>query len=164
MRRVALILLVLLFSVCAGVSPVFAQPLDRGELLAVFPQAPDLNEPVTRGAFGAMLAKAANLPAVSGQAYRAKDVDPGSWYAPALASLEERGIMAGYPDGTLRPNQPVTGAEAAVMVARTLGLFGTAVQPEGGPLEPDHWASSLYNWLVNQGLISARSNPKLRLP
>lgn len=159
-RKLVLILLVLLFSVCAGTSLAFAQPLDRGELLAVFPQAPDLNEPVTRGAFGAMLAKAANLPAVRGQVYRAKDVDPGSWYAPALASLEERGIMVGYPDGTLRPGQPVTGAEAAVMVSRTLGLFGTTGHPEAGPLKPDHWASLLYNWLMNQGLVSAQSNPE----
>lgn len=160
MRKVVLILLVLLFSVCAGASLALAQPLDRGELLGVFPQAPDLNEPVARGAFGAMLVKAANLPAVSGQVYRARDVDPGSWYAPALATLRERGIMAGYPDGTLRPGQPVTGAEAAVMVARALGLFGTPGQPEAGPLKPDHWASSLYNWLVNQGLVSARSEPE----
>lgn len=54
----------------------------------------------------------------------------------------------------------MTGAEAAVMVARTLGLFGTTGQPEAGPLKPDHWASSLYNWLVNQGLVSAQSNPE----
>ena len=163
MRRVALIFLVLLFAVCAGASLAFAQPLDRGELLGVFPQAPDLNEPVTRGAFGAMLVKAANLPVASGEVRLAGDVNPGSWYAPALAALKERGIMAGYPDGTLRPGQPVTGAEAAVMVARTLGLFGTPGQPEAGPLKPDHWASSLYNWLVNQGLVSARSDPEGRL-
>ncbi|MGQ9531496.1 MAG: S-layer homology domain-containing protein [Desulfotomaculales bacterium] len=163
MRRVALIFLVLLFSVCAGATLAFAQPLDRGELLGVFPQAPDSNAPVDRGAFGAMLARAASVPAASGQVYRAKDVDPASWYAPALAALEERGIMAGYPDGTLRPGQPVTGAEAAVMVARALGLFGTAGQPEAGPLRPDHWASSLYNWLVNQGLVSARSDPEGKL-
>ncbi len=163
MRRVASILLVLLFSVCAGASLAFARPPDRGELLGVFPQAPDLNEPVTRGAFGAMLAKAANLVVASGEVYPGKDVDPGSWYAPALAALEERGIVAGYPDGSLRPGQPVTGAEAAVMVARTLGLFGTTGQPEAGPLRPDHWASSLYNWLVNQGLVSARSDPEGKL-
>ena len=163
MGRVALILLVLLFSVCAGAALALAQPLDRGELLGVFPQAPDLNEPVTRGAFGAMLVKAASVPVASGQVHRAQDVDPGSWYAPALAALEERGIMAGYPDSTLRPDQPVTGAEAAVMVARTLGLFGTTGQPEAGPLRPDHWASSLYNWLVNQGLVSTRSAPEGKL-
>lgn len=163
MRKVVLILLVLLFSVCAGASLAFAQPLDRGELLGVFPQPPDLNEPVSRGAFGAMLVKAANLPVASGEVRLAGDVNPGSWYAPALAALEERGIMAGYPDGTLRPGQAVTGAEAAVMVARALGLFGTPGQPEAGPLKPDHWASSLYNWLVNQGLVSARSDPEGKL-
>ncbi|MFZ5897725.1 MAG: S-layer homology domain-containing protein [Bacillota bacterium] len=108
MRRVVFIFLVLLLSVSTGVSQAFAQPMDRGELLGVFSQAPDLNEPVTRGTFRAMLVKAANLPTVSGEVHRTGDVDPKSWYAPALAALEERGIMAGYPDGTLRPGQPVT--------------------------------------------------------
>ncbi|MGQ9497648.1 MAG: S-layer homology domain-containing protein [Desulfotomaculales bacterium] len=163
MRRVALIFLVLLFAVCAGASLAFAQPPDRGQLLAVFPQAPDLNEPVTRGAFGAMLVKAAGLPARSGQVDLGTDVDSQSWFAPALAALKERGIMVGYPDGTLRPGQPVTGAEAAVMVARTLGLFGTPGRPEAGPLEPDHWASSLYNWLVIQGPVFARYDPEGKL-
>ncbi len=160
MRRVVIIFPVLLLLLCVGVSLAFAQPLDRGELLDVFPQPPDLNEPISRGDFGAMLAKAANLPPASGQVDLGTDVDLQSWFAPALAALKERGIMAGYPDGTLRPGQPVTGAEAVVMVARTLGLFSTGSQPEAGPLRPDHWASSLYNWLVNQGLISARSNPE----
>ena len=160
MRRFIFPVLVLLLVAFAGVSLAFAQPPDREELLGVFPEAPDTNGPVTRGAFGAMLVKAAGLPAASAQVDLGTDVDPLSWFAPALATLKEKGIMAGYPDGTLRPGQPVSGAEAAVMVARALGLYGTAGQPEAGPLKSDHWGSSLYNWLVNQGLISARSNPE----
>ncbi len=70
-----------------------------------------------------MLVKAANLPAVDQQVYQAKDVDPHSWFAPAMLTLQEKGILAGYPDGTLRPNQPLTGVEAASLTARTLGLF-----------------------------------------
>ncbi len=160
MRKAALILVVLFLSLTACAALASAQPLDRGELLGVYPEPPALSEPVTRGAFAAMLVKAANLPAVDRQACRAKDVDPESWFAPAMGTLQEKGILAGYPDGTLRPNQPLTGVEAAVLTARTLGLFKVLDESQSGPLPAGHWGSATYNWLVNQGLLSGRADPE----
>ncbi|MEW6276382.1 MAG: S-layer homology domain-containing protein [Bacillota bacterium] len=160
MRKLLIISLVFLFLISAGVALAFAQPLDRGALLGVFPEPSTPGDQVTRGAFAAMLVKAANLPAVDRQVYQAKDVDPASWFAPAMVTLKEKGIIAGYPDGTLRPNQPLTGVEAAALTARTLGLFKVPGEPQAGPLAAGHWGSSLYNWLVNQGLVSERSNPE----
>ncbi|MCS5696885.1 S-layer homology domain-containing protein [Desulfofundulus thermocisternus] len=159
MRKGFIISLVLLLSLCLGAGLSYAQPLDRGELLGVFPESPALDQPISRGAFAAMLVKAANIPAVDQQVYLAKDVNPGSWYAKAMATLREEGIMGGYPDGTMRPNQLLTGVEAAALVARTLGLFDTLEQ-QTGPLKGDHWGNSLYNWLTGRGLISENADPE----
>ncbi|MBE3588353.1 MAG: S-layer homology domain-containing protein [Thermoanaerobacteraceae bacterium] len=159
MRKGFIISLVLLLSLCLGTGLSFAQPLDKGELLGVFPESPALDQPVTRGAFAAMLVKAANIPAVDQQVYLAKDVDPGSWYAKAMATLKEEGVMAGYPDGTMRPDQPLTGVEAAALVARTLGLFDTLEQ-QAGPLKGDHWGNTLYNWLTSRGLLNDGIDPE----
>ncbi|MGQ9824843.1 MAG: DUF6612 family protein [Desulfotomaculales bacterium] len=160
MRKAALILVVLFLSLtaCAALAP--AQPLDRGELLGVYPEPPALSEPVTRGAFAAMLVKAAGFQAADGQAYQAKDVDPQSWFAPALFALQKKGILAGYPDGTLQPGQPLTRVEAAALTARALGLFKLFDEPQPGPLPAGHWGSATYNWLVNQGLLSGRADPE----
>lgn len=46
----------------------------------------------------------------------------GHWARSAIALAVEKGIVAGYPDGTFRPQALVTRAELAVMLARELGL------------------------------------------
>ncbi|NHM28742.1 S-layer homology domain-containing protein [Desulfofundulus sp. TPOSR] len=164
MRRLPLTFLVLLLLVLVPVSLVFAQPLDWKNLLEVFPKTPDPQEPINRGAFAAMLVEAADLPLVEDSALPAGDVDPGSWYIPALSTLKQKGIMAGYTDGTLRPTKPVTRVEAAVMVARTLGLTGTLHRPEvNSPLGSTHWGITLYNWLIDQGLITGQLDPAKQL-
>ena len=41
----------------------------------------------------------------------------------AILALVDQGIIKGYPDGTFRPYQYITRGDAAVMVARALGLL-----------------------------------------
>lgn len=41
------------------------------------------------------------------------DVDLRSWYGPWVCVGFDRGILSGYPDGTFRPDRPITYAEAA---------------------------------------------------
>ncbi len=54
------------------------------------------------------------------------DVVPGvTPYAPAIAVLADRGISAGFPDGTFRPNALVTRQQFAKMIVLTLGLTVT---------------------------------------
>lgn len=43
------------------------------------------------------------------------DVDDNAWYATAVNYMASTGILNGYPDGTFKPNQPVTEAEYAVI-------------------------------------------------
>ncbi|MCM3697985.1 S-layer homology domain-containing protein [Paenibacillus macerans] len=51
-----------------------------------------------------------------------KDVQPTAWFAADAAAAAQAGYITGYADGTLRPNAPVTRAEAAVMLSR-LGML-----------------------------------------
>lgn len=46
------------------------------------------------------------------------DVPKGHWAADAIRWAVEAGIMRGFPDGTFRPDQPVTRAELAAVVSR----------------------------------------------
>ena len=59
-------------------------------------------------------------PAASGSAF--SDV-AGHWAEGWIEQLAEEGITGGYPDGTYRPNNPVTRAEMAVFLVRAFGLF-----------------------------------------
>lgn len=46
------------------------------------------------------------------------DVPNDAWYAKAIEFVTERGLMTGYEDGTFRPNDRLTRAEAATILMR----------------------------------------------
>ncbi|TDF97632.1 N-acetylmuramoyl-L-alanine amidase [Paenibacillus piri] len=59
-----------------------------------------------------------------------KDVAAGHWAAATLNEAVRAGVLDGYEDGTLRPDQPVTRAEVAATFAR-LALPQAAAAPAG---------------------------------
>lgn len=50
------------------------------------------------------------------------DVIPGSWPYDYIQKVYQAGIMAGYTDGTFKPEQPMTRQEVAVCIAKALHL------------------------------------------
>lgn len=70
------------------------------------------------------------------------DVKEGSYYAEAVNALAEAGVIKGYEDGTFRPNNQVTRAEVAKIIAVQLGLdtenAGTANYSDA----KGHWANT----------------------
>ena len=46
------------------------------------------------------------------------DVQEGQWFNCAISTMSELGVIKGYPDGTFRPNAPITRAEFAAIAAR----------------------------------------------
>jgi hypothetical protein len=50
------------------------------------------------------------------------DVAEDAWYAPYVNHIASLGIPTRYPDGTYRPDQPVTRAQMAVFLVRALDL------------------------------------------
>ena len=56
------------------------------------------------------------------------DVQANSEMGQAVSNLVNRGIISGYKDGTYRPNQPITRAQAAKILAGVLKLDTTTAQ------------------------------------
>lgn len=55
--------------------------------------------------------------------YKADDPQPvddvsGHWFTPSVEWAREKGLIKNYPDGSFKPNQPITRAEACVMLER----------------------------------------------
>ncbi len=50
-----------------------------------------------------------------------KDLPSTYWATPAIMELVNAGYMEGFEDGTFRPNETITRAEAAAIIARTTG-------------------------------------------
>ncbi|QMV43843.1 carbohydrate binding domain-containing protein [Cohnella cholangitidis] len=70
---------------------------------------------VMNGAFAATPSTGAGTPAY-------KDLPSKHWAASAIDHLKGYGVLSGYPDGTIRPNQPITRVEFAAMINRLFGF------------------------------------------
>lgn len=66
------------------------------------------------------LAEAEERPCLSAFA----DVEPGSWYAPAVTWAAEEGILTGRTDGLFHPFDPITRGELALMLYRYAAAQG----------------------------------------
>lgn len=68
------------------------------------------------------------------------DVADGAWYCSAVSTMSALGIITGYPDGTFRPDKPITRAELAAIASRfdecRSGRFSTFSDVVG------HWAEA----------------------
>ncbi|WP_375102433.1 Ig-like domain-containing protein [Paenibacillus sp. RS8] len=70
-----------------------------------------------------------------------KDISSGHWAKNAIDAAKAAGIINGYLDGTFRPNQTLTRAEAVVIINRLLGrgpLLGA--QQKWKDVSDKHWA------------------------
>lgn len=95
------------------------------------------------------------------------------WGRQAIATLHQRHLVSGYPDGTFRPNQALSRAEFAAIAYR---LFSPILSPELAPsagndplstvnfdvtfddVPPEHWAYPTICWGVSQGVFAGYGN------
>ena len=80
------------------------------------------------------------------------DVPSTSWFNAAVSTLSNAGIINGYPDGTFRPDEPVTRAEYAVMFSR----FFDVIDSEGVSFSDieGHWAKQWILSSASRGFIN----------
>ena len=75
------------------------------------------NGEITRAEAAAMLARLLEIESI-GSADKPMFPDtPSAWYNKAINAVVQRGIMKGYPDGTFKPNAPITRAEFTQMIS-----------------------------------------------
>ncbi|HHX25786.1 MAG TPA: S-layer homology domain-containing protein, partial [Firmicutes bacterium] len=74
------------------------------------------------------------------------------WAEEAIVALIDEGIITGYPDGTFKPEDPVTRAEFSKMVARAFAVRA-AGEPTFSDIE-DNWAKTYIAALTEAGIVS----------
>lgn len=84
------------------------------------------------------------------------DVASTASYADAVNLLSNLGIIKGYEDGTFRPDNTVTRAEAATMIVRMLALDNDVEQGETNftDVKADDWCSGYINVAYANGIIN----------
>ncbi len=92
---------------------------------------------------------------VSDKASLAKfsDVSNTSWYSDALAFSVDFGIVSGYSDGTYKPEQPISRAELAAIVAKFVQK-ATLSETSNFSDTSSNWAATSIQKLYEQGIVS----------
>lgn len=83
------------------------------------------------------------------------DMDQNHWAYQSIKFLTEVGVVVGYPDGTYKPDIPVTRAEFASMAIKALGQEDANVTQDihFSDVQPDFWAYNIIKKAVYFDLI-----------
>ena len=78
------------------------------------------NAPITRAEFAKIAVSFAQINGFSEYGYFT-DVNSSDWYAPYVDAAKAVGLIEGYSDGSFKPENKITRAEACAIVNRVLG-------------------------------------------
>ena len=83
------------------------------------------------------------------------DMDENHWAYQSIKFLTEVGVVVGYPDGTYKPDIPVTRAEFASMAIKALGQENAEITQDinFNDITPDFWAYNIIQKAVYFDLI-----------
>ena len=126
--------------------------------------APD--QQLSRAMLAVILYAMAGEPAVTGES-PFTDVPAGCWYTDAIVWAAQNGIVCGFGDGTFRPNEAVTRAQAAVMLYGYAAFTGADVTAradlsaysDAGQIPA--WAMDAMQWANARRLIVGRDSSHL---
>jgi uncharacterized surface protein with fasciclin (FAS1) repeats len=84
------------------------------------------------------------------------DVTSNYWAQPFIEALATRNVIVGYPDGTYRPDQPVTRAEFAAMIQKAFNQNPVRQLPQGGfrDVPAGYWGASAIQEAYETGFMS----------
>lgn len=134
----------------AAVSFIKARGIATGSNGVFRPDAP-----VTRAEILKMSFIASGKTLSSDASSKFSDVAAGSWALPYVNTARELGAVSGYPDGTFRPDAPVTRAEALKIA---LGIL--SVTPDGvsfsafSDVDGSAWFAPYAAWAKAEGVYS----------
>lgn len=126
--------------------------------------APD--QQLSRAMLAVILYAMAGEPAVTGES-PFTDIPAGCWYTDAIVWAAQNGIVCGFGDGTFRPNEAVTRAQAAVMLYGYAAFTGADVTAradlsaysDAGQIPA--WAMDAMQWANARRLIVGRDSSHL---
>ncbi len=84
------------------------------------------------------------------------DVGSDYWASPFIQGLAQRNIIAGFPDGSFKPNQPVTRAEFAALIQKAFNQNPVRQLNAGGfsDVPANYWAASAIKQAYETGFMA----------
>jgi S-layer homology domain len=91
------------------------------------------------------------------QIAQASDV-AGNWAEPFIRVLVEKDIIKGYPDGTFRPDQPITRAEFAALLNKAFELQPVRAARKFKDVPRKFWAADVIQKAYQSGFLAGYPN------
>ena len=114
------------------------------------------NTSTTRAMIVAILNRLEDGPTADGGTFT--DIHDGDWYADAVNWAASEGIVAGFEDGTFRPNDPITREQMAAILYNYAQWKGYDVSARADLSrysdQPSEWAEDVSRWAVAEGLLT----------
>ncbi len=120
------------------------------------------NDTLTRAQFLKMVVNAFQLTPSTKDLNPCKDISKSAWYAKYFATAKNLNVVKGYADGTCRPDQAVTRAEATKILFQAIASMSDSVQgktatlviasvaaTDANPFSDVNPKSSLYKYIVS---------------
>lgn len=142
--------------------------LDNGLMVGTGSDTFEPNAPLTRAMVVTIMGRAAGIQASDYTGTSFKDVAAGKWYAPYVKWGSDQGLVAGYEDGTFRPDQNVTREEMVSLLYRFWMSQGHVYKANAAALKDfkdagdvASWAKTAVCWAVDNGVVSGIGDGKL---
>jgi hypothetical protein len=91
------------------------------------------------------------------QIAQASDV-AGNWAEPFIKVLVEKDIIKGYPDGTFKPDQPITRAEFAALLNKAFDLQPVRAGRKFKDVPNKYWATEVIQKAYRSGFLAGYPN------
>ncbi|MEA5575485.1 S-layer homology domain-containing protein [Anabaena sp. UHCC 0451] len=82
------------------------------------------------------------------------DVSSNYWASQFIQQLSQRGVIAGFPDGTFRPEEPVTRAQFAAMINKAFSKSAQRQPINFNDVPSNYWAFSAIRQAYTIGFLS----------
>ncbi len=114
---------------------------------------------ITRAQFAAIAASALKLPKTEAS-NNFTDVPAKYWAAPAIAAASNAGLIGGFPDGSFKPEESLTRAQALVILSKAL----KSPQDNPAALEAYTDAKAVPSWAANSVAQAANAHIIVNFP
>jgi len=133
--------------------------LTRAEWVTLMNRAFNPGQKPENSCSGTVAGSVYNSPCSSMQNLEYKDLQPNHWAYDIMKKAVAIGLINGYPDGTVRPDRPITRSEAAALFQRQLGTpaawDGSATFTD---VPADYWAAKAIYGLRQAEILEGINN------
>lgn len=112
------------------------------------------NEMDAKRIFGQVDFVFAKAPPLSGGAVAFKDLPTGYWAKTYIEALASKNIIAGFPDGSFRPDEPVTRAQFAAIVSKAFQPQTKRQSTQFPDVPSNFWAYQVIQSAYQSGFVS----------